>query len=640
MDEVPAVHTVEIRPATPSVAEIFAAAICQKKICANVAQVVKKPTPRLKQIQYGEVLTTDQVVERLQEAEQKRTMTNAPKKNTNTKSIAAKTLKKAAKKKTPTSSWEESADKISLHDESDDSNHCLRSVHGASLSTGGSKMDACNLKTENVVPAEPSKCTWHKEADPTNSPHTKKPLRPLKKIHANALETVGRTPIIRLNKIPQSYGIKCEVLVKCEYFNPGGSVKDRIAVRMIDDAEALGKVKPGATIIEPSSGNTGIGLAMVCAIKGYKCVVVMPEKMSQEKVDTLEALGAKVVRTPTDQGSYSRNSTFLVSHKLQEETPNSIILNQYKNASNPLAHYDTTAAEIYEQCDGKIDMVVGGSGTGGTISGIARRMKEINPSCKIVCVDPVGSILARPDTLNVNRGQFWEVEGIGYDFVPTTLDRSVIDEWIKISDQESMPMAKRLIREEGLLCGGSSGAHVAAAMKAAAKLEAGQRCVIILPDSIRNYLSKFVSDAWMEVRHLQPCVNSMNYWWWENKVSKLTLDPPISILGSVSCRKTLNLLRKLGINEIPVCEENGKFLGIAMLAELFNKFMARKIKPDTHISNALRTKFIKIKPDATLGVVSKALHIDGFVVLMEDNEEGEEQFAGLITIGDLLQYIM
>ncbi|KAI4469057.1 cystathionine beta-synthase [Holotrichia oblita] len=494
-----------------------------------------------------------------------------------------------------------------------------------------------------VLPSWTSKCTWHKESDPSSSPHTKKPLGPPKKINATALDTIGRTPLIRLNKIPQSYGIKCEVLVKCEYFNPGGSVKDRIAFRMVDDAEQAGRIKPGDTIIEATSGNTGIGLAMVCAIKGYKCLIVMPEKMSQEKVDTLTALGATVIRTPTTEGSYSPDGLIAVSQRIQKQTPNSVILDQYSNCSNPLAHYDTTAAEIYDQCDGKVDMVVGGSGTGGTLTGIGRRMREINPSCKIIGVDPEGSIMARPESLNKTPGKFWEVEGIGYDFIPTTLDHNVIDEWVKISDKDCMPMAKRLIREEGLLCGGSAGANVAAAMKVAAKLKAGQRCVVILPDSIRNYLSKFVSDAWMEVRNLQPCPNTLNHWWWEDKVSKLTLDPPITILPSTPCQKTLNLLRKLGINQIPVSDKTGKLLGIASLNELLSKFMLNRIKPDCPIGSALLTKFVRVKSDTTLGVVSKALQMDGFAVLMEGmysifHNGKQEQLAGLITTTDLLQY--
>jgi len=287
-------------------------------------------------------------------------------------------------------------------------------------------------------------------------------------------------------------------LAKCEYFNAGGSVKDRIGARMVEDAEACGDLRPGMTIIEPTSGNTGIGLALVATIKGYRCIIVMPEKMSDEKVNTLRALGAEIVRTPNDAHFDSPESHIGVANRMQREIPNSIILDQYRNAGNPLAHYDTTAEEILDACDGKIDMIVVGAGTGGTISGIGRKFKEKCPDCKIVGADPHGSILADPTQTETS---FYEVEGIGYDFVPTALDLSIVDEWIKTGDRDSLLMARRLIREEGLLCGGSSGANMWAAMQAAKDLKAGQRCVVILPDGVRNYMSKFLNDNWMAERN-------------------------------------------------------------------------------------------------------------------------------------------
>ncbi|GJQ78347.1 Cbs [Trypoxylus dichotomus] len=488
------------------------------------------------------------------------------------------------------------------------------------------------------LPNWQSRCTWHKGADPSTSPHTKRPLGPPKKIYSDALETIGRTPLIRLNKIPQSFGIKCEILVKCEYFNPGGSVKDRIAYRMVIDAEESGRIKPGDTIIEATSGNTGIGLALACAIRGYRCVIVMPEKMSNEKVDTLRALGAEIIRTPTTEGSYSSDGLIAVSQRIQKQIPNSVILDQYSNASNPLSHYDTTAVEIFDQCDGKVDMVVAGSGTGGTLTGIGRKMREIIPTCRIIGVDPEGSIMARPESINKEPGKFWEVEGIGYDFIPTTLDHDAIDEWVKISDKDGLGMAKRLIREEGLLCGGSAGANVAAAIKLAAKMKSGQRCVVILPDSIRNYLSKFVSDAWMEVRHLQPCKDCLNHWWWDHTVNKLDTDPPISITPKTSCQRTLNLLRKFGIAHIPVVASSGKVQGIATVTQIMNQFLANKVTSECPIQKAMVTKFIKVKLDTTLGVVTKAIEIDGFAVIVEEDQDKKEELIGLITPADLLEY--
>lgn len=352
-----------------------------------------------------------------------------------------------------------------------------------------------------VRPDLPSKCTW-KANGPEKSPHSSRPteLNERLRIMPNILHAIGWSPLVRLNHIPKSENIACEILVKCEYLNPGGSVKDRIGYRMILEAEAKGILKPGATIIEPTSGNTGLGLAMACSVLGYKCVIVMPKKMSDEKVSALKALGAEIIRTPTEASFDSPEGLIAVSQKLQREIPNSIILNQYVNPGNPLAHYDGTAVEIMTQCEGKVDMIVIGAGTGGTASGIGRYFKEKMPNVKIVGADPYGSILAQPPELNKTDVTFYEVEGIGYDFIPTVLDRSVVDKWVKTSDKESLLMARRLIREEGLLCGASSGSNMTAALKAAKSLSKGQRCVVILPDSIRNYMSKMVKPEWMESR--------------------------------------------------------------------------------------------------------------------------------------------
>ncbi|KAK9497156.1 hypothetical protein O3M35_004526 [Rhynocoris fuscipes] len=352
-----------------------------------------------------------------------------------------------------------------------------------------------------IPPNLPSKCTWSL-ANNSESPHRIDSTLGINRmdIFPNILMAVGNTPLVRLNNIPKSEGIQCEMLAKCEFLNPGGSVKDRIAVRMIKEAEEKGILKPGMTIIEPTSGNTGLGLAMASAVKGYKCIIVMPWKMSEEKVNALKALGATIVRTPTEAAFDSPEGLIAVAQRLNKETPNSIILDQYRNAGNPLAHYDGTGAEIYEQCNGKLDAIIIGAGTGGTITGVARYLKEKIPSIKVVGVDPYGSILAQPESLNESSVTFYEVEGIGYDFIPTVLDRSVVDEWIKIGDKESLLMARRLIREEGLLCGGSSGSIMVAALKVAKNLGPNKRCVLILPDGVRNYMSKMVKDDWMETR--------------------------------------------------------------------------------------------------------------------------------------------
>jgi cystathionine beta-synthase len=306
-------------------------------------------------------------------------------------------------------------------------------------------------------------------------------------ISESILDHIGETPLIRLNRLPKQHGIECEMLVKCEYFNSGGSVKDRIAKRMIEDAEMQGKIKPGDTLIEPTSGNTGIGIALIAAVKGYRAILVMPEKNSLEKMRVMKVLGAQIVQTP-DVDSEHVNSHINVAIRLQKEIPNSYILDQYSNPSNPNAHYDDTANEILDQTDGKIDMFVCGVGTGGTISGIGRKLKEKCPNIKIVGADPVGSVVAHPETEHVGC---FKLEGVGYDFVPGVLDRDVVDQWIKTPDKESFYMARELIRLEGLLCGGSSGAAIYAACQVAKTLRKDQRCVVILPDSIRNYVSTF-----------------------------------------------------------------------------------------------------------------------------------------------------
>ena len=307
----------------------------------------------------------------------------------------------------------------------------------------------------------------------------------------NILDKVGKTPIIKLNKIGSE--LDCNLYVKCEFFNPGGSIKDRIGKQMIDEAEKDGKIKPGDTLIEPTSGNTGIGMALAAAVKGYKMIITMPEKMSQEKEVVLKALGATIVRTPTEASWDSPESHIGVAKKLNKEIENSHILDQYANLNNPKAHYDYTAKEILDDFDDDLDMIVMGVGTGGTITGVAQRIKKYSPKTKIIGVDPHGSILGGGDEV-----YSYKVEGIGYDFFPDVLDNKIIDEYIKINDEDSFKMARMLIRKEGLLVGGSSGGAVWAALQAAKKLNENQKCLVVLPDSIRNYLSKFADDKWMK----------------------------------------------------------------------------------------------------------------------------------------------
>lgn len=304
------------------------------------------------------------------------------------------------------------------------------------------------------------------------------------------LDAVGNTPIVRFHRIGKE--LNCKLYGKCEFLNPGGSVKDRIAVQMITQAEKEGRIKPGDTLIEASSGNAGIGFALAGAVKGYHVIITMPEKMSHEKEVVLEALGAKIIRTPTKAKWDDPDSHISIAKKLQQEIPNAHILDQYANPNNPQAHYEHTAQEILDEMS-DVSMVVMGVGTGGTITGVAKRLKEANPKIKIIGVDPYGSILGGGTDVFP-----YLVEGIGYDFFPDVLDNQLIDQYIKVNDQDSFTIARRLIREEGLLVGGSSGTAVYAALQAAKSLTKNEKCLVILPDGIRNYMTKFIDKNWLK----------------------------------------------------------------------------------------------------------------------------------------------
>ncbi|XP_067122922.1 cystathionine beta-synthase-like isoform X2 [Centruroides vittatus] len=515
-----------------------------------------------------------------------------------------------------------------------------------------------------IRPNSPSRCTW--EAGKRDSPHInvnsgiKKP-----KILPNILYQIGGTPLVRLNKIPQEHGIRCEMLVKCEFFNAGGSVKDRIGLRMVEEAERENKLKPGSVLIEPTSGNTGIGLALAAAVKGYRCIIVMPEKMSNEKVDVLRALGAEIVRTPTSATYDSPESHISVAQRLCAEIPNSIILDQYRNPGNPLAHYDNTAEEIIEQCDGKVDMVVMGAGTGGTITGVGRKLKEKCPNCKVIGVDPHGSILAQPESLNTAEITMYEVEGIGYDFVPTVLDRSVVDKWYKTEDKSSFLMARALISKEALLCGGSSGSAMVAALEAAKDLKEGQRCVVLLPDGIRNYMTKFVSDNWMSEKDFIDihCEMAAKHWWWNLKVSCLNLAAPVSVLPNMSCQDAIDILNKEGFDQLPVVSESGVIKGMITLGSMMAKILAGKVIATAPVSEIIYNQFDKIKLDDTLGKLSRLLDKEHFALVVHDQKishttketvklpvlettvksrdkvETKQIVIGVVTRIDLLNYI-
>jgi cystathionine beta-synthase len=315
--------------------------------------------------------------------------------------------------------------------------------------------------------------------------------------HESIVETIGNTPVVRLSHI--TAGMKPTFWAKLEYLNPSGSVKDRMALFMIEDAEKRGLLKPGGTIVENSSGNTGAALAMVAAVKGYRCIITMPDKMSEEKRNLMKALGAEVIVTPTEVPADSPKSYYSVARRIAAETPNAWYPDQYNNPKNIEAHYHTTGPEVWRQMDGRIDYFVAGIGTGGTLSGAGKYLKERNPKMRIIAVDPEGSVFyGYFKTGKLPPPHVYKVEGIGEDYLVKDVDFDVIDDMVQVNDKDSFLMARRLAKEEGIFAGGSSGSAVWAALKVGETAGEGQNIVVILPDSGSRYLTKFYNDAWMK----------------------------------------------------------------------------------------------------------------------------------------------
>jgi len=499
----------------------------------------------------------------------------------------------------------------------------------------------------------PVKCTWHLGTT-EKSPHEHKPVVPKPKIMNTILDNIGNTPLVRINKIAEAEGIKCELLAKCEYFNSGGSVKDRIGKRMVEDAEKSGRIKPGDTLIEPTSGNTGIGLALAAAIKGYKMIITLPEKMSQEKVDVLKALGAQIIRTPTEAAWDAPESHIGVAKKLNSEIPNSHILDQYANPSNPLAHYDGTAEEIYEQCEGKLDMVIISAGTGGTLTGIARKLKEKIPNVKVVAVDPVGSILAVPESLN-GAITSYKVEGIGYDFIPVVLDRTtdLVDKWYKSVDEESFIMSRRLIKEEGLLCGGSSGTAMAAAIKAIKDFNLGpnHRVVVILPDSVRNYMTKFLNDDWMKTngfidKKAQEQQKQEIEQYHGATIKDLNLPDAVTVNEKTTASECLEIMAKGGYDQVPIVDSNKGLLGLISVGSLLSKTKKGRVGPSDPVTNAMsvfntKRPFQEITVDTKLADLQKFFEKNSYaVVTAKESGATKPVVKKIVTKVDLLTYLM
>ncbi|MBF8295035.1 MAG: Pyridoxal-5'-phosphate-dependent protein beta subunit [Bacteroidetes bacterium] len=451
------------------------------------------------------------------------------------------------------------------------------------------------------------------------------------RFHENILETIGGTPLIKLNRIAQGY--KPQIFVKVEFFNPGGSVKDRIGLVMIEEAEREGRLKPGGTIVEATSGNTGMGLAIAAALKGYKCVFTMPDKMSIEKIRLLRAFGAEVIVTPTAVPHESPESYTEVAKRIVRETPNSILANQYYNPKNPEAHYQTTGPEIWEQTGGQIDYFVCGIGTGGTISGVGKYLKEKNPGVKIVGVDPRGSLLRDYFYTKKLPTAFspYKIEGIGQDFVPGALHFEFIDEMIEVTDKESFLMARRMTREEGMFVGGSSGTAIAGTLKLAERLSEKDVVVALLPDTGERYLSKIYNDDWMrENRFLIPEKITLRY----VLQAKRGVNQLISIDPVTTVRKALDLLSEHNVSQLPVID-NGQPVGSVEESELMSSVLESPALFDAPVSSLMEAAFPVVHIEESINQAIALLSKKHPAVLVQD----DGKIVGIVTRFDVIEYM-
>ncbi len=448
-------------------------------------------------------------------------------------------------------------------------------------------------------------------------------------IHNNVLELIGNTPLVRLNRIPGPED--AEVVVKVEAWNPGGSVKDRIGIRIVEDAEQSGRLKPGGTIVEATSGNTGAGLALAAIQKGYKCIFVMPDKMSQEKIRYLKALGAQVVTCPTAVEPEDPRSYYSVSDRLSKETPNAILANQYHNPVNPKTHYESTGPEIWEQTEGQLDFFVAGMGTGGTISGTGKYLKEQNPDIKIVGVDIEGSILAHYHaTGQMSEAHTYLIEGIGEDFIPTTTDMSVVDEIVTVGDRESFVMARRLSREEGIFVGGSCGSAVAGAMQIARREGRGKRLVTLLPDHGNRYLSTFHGDEWMIERgFVDPAEVSVG-----DVLRQKHPETLVAVSPDDTLRSALQKMRDADVSQLPVLE-GGNNVGSVDDASAMNRVLEDASALEAPVRSIMGEPYPVIRPTEPMTAALEPLSDRRAAVLVADNGT----ITGLLTKYDLFPFL-
>jgi cystathionine beta-synthase len=455
------------------------------------------------------------------------------------------------------------------------------------------------------------------------------------KPYDDVLQTIGWTPLIRLTRITR--GIRTPVFGKADFFNPGGSVKDRIGLPIIEAAERSGALRPGGTIVEGTSGNTGVGLAIAAAIRGYRCIFTMPDKMSQEKVRLLKAFGAEVIITPTAVAHDHPDNYVMMAERIAQETPGAVLADQFYNQANPAAHYATTGPELWEQTEGRITHFVAAAGTGGTVTGVGRYLKERNPAVKIVAADPQGSILAetwRSGGKARVEGAPYKVEGIGQDKVPGTLDMSVVDEFVTVSDRDAFAVARRLTREEGLFVGGSAGLITHAALNLARQLDDPGACVVtFLCDTGERYLSKLYNDEWMRENQLLEA----------DRVSIGMLlerrsEAPAAVISTTPgalVRQALGLMKLHDVSQLPVMDGE-ECVGSVTEYDLVTRGLESSRFLDATVGEVMDEAFPTIDASQPVDSVSKMLSRQTPAVLVRDGAG----VAGIVTRSDVLQFLM